>query len=133
MGSQLGHGQRIGQPSLKHKMKVFVTLTLLALWWPWSWGGRSPSASLTRRTWTSTAGAGASLALRPRLSAGDRATAAWDRTSAPNTIASKGGMAAPSALGRATDRTSTPQKMPSSCYFVKDCNVTLYILLSMPL
>merc|ERR1711997_523126 len=32
MGSQLGHGQRIGQPSLnKHKMKVFVTLALLAL------------------------------------------------------------------------------------------------------
>ena len=89
------------------------------------------------------------MALRPRLSAGitvksfwdakvrfvagDQATAVWARTSAPNTIASKGGMAAPSALGRATDRTSTPQKMPSSCYFVKDCNVTLYILLSMPL
>merc|ERR1712203_163351 len=51
----------------------------------------------------------------------------------PEHIASKGGMAAPSALGRATDRTSTPQKMPSSCYFVKDCNVTLYILLLMPL
>merc|ERR1719237_1477592 len=78
-----------------------------------------PSVSPTQRTWTSTASAGGNLALRQRLSAGVRATA-------PNTTVSQRGTGAPSALGRATDRTSSSQQMPSTCY----CNVTLYFVIN---
>merc|ERR1739844_796467 len=92
---------------------------------PKDWTAK-PSPTNTQRTWTSTASAGGNLALRQRLSAGVQATAAWDRASAPNTTVSQRGTGAPSALGRATDRTSSSQQMPSTCY----CNVTLYFVIN---
>merc|ERR1711890_141371 len=92
----------------------------------WTAKTSSPSASPTQRTWTSIASAGENLALRPRLSAGVQATAVLDRASAPNTTVFLRGTDAPSALGRATDRTPSYQQMLSTCYSVKICNVTLY-------